>query len=178
MTPATKVSSMTRLLAHVRGQAVAYLALFVALGGTSYAALSLPANSVGTKQIRNGAVTSKKVANGSITPNKLDPRMIGGSVRHWAFVSQDGSVIGGSRGIHVSEGTGGSPYYVTWGDQFPHSCAVIANSPGTEGIAPIADSIGIHVNEPASRNGATVVWVWPYSNGAFVAARFYIMVVC
>jgi hypothetical protein len=33
------------------------IALFVALGGTSYAAFSLPAGSVGTKQLKNGAVT-------------------------------------------------------------------------------------------------------------------------
>lgn len=35
---------------------IAYLALFTALGGTSYAALSLPANSVGSRQIRNHSV--------------------------------------------------------------------------------------------------------------------------
>jgi hypothetical protein len=48
-------------LAHLRSNVVAYLALFVALGGTSYAAFSLPKNSVGTKQLRNGAVTGSKV---------------------------------------------------------------------------------------------------------------------
>jgi hypothetical protein len=41
---------------------VAYLALFVALGGVSYAALTLPANSVGTKQIKNKAVTLGKIS--------------------------------------------------------------------------------------------------------------------
>ena len=46
---------------------VACVALFVALGGTSYAAIKLPANSVGTKQIKNSAVTSVKVKNGSLT---------------------------------------------------------------------------------------------------------------
>jgi hypothetical protein len=40
------------------------IALFVALGGTSYAAFSLPAGSVGTKQIKNGAVTKAKLAHG------------------------------------------------------------------------------------------------------------------
>jgi hypothetical protein len=45
---------------------VALLALFVALGGSSYAALKLPKGSVGTKQIKNGAVTSKKVKNNSL----------------------------------------------------------------------------------------------------------------
>src|SRR5438552_3894324 len=38
-------------------------ALFVALGGTSYAAITtLPANSVGTAQLKNNAVTGKKLA--------------------------------------------------------------------------------------------------------------------
>ena len=41
---------------------VAYAALFVALGGVSYAALKLPANSVGTKQIKNKAVTLGKIS--------------------------------------------------------------------------------------------------------------------
>ena len=40
---------------------VACLALAVALGGTGYAAIVLPANSVGTKQLRNGAVIASKV---------------------------------------------------------------------------------------------------------------------
>lgn len=45
---------------------VATLALFVALGGSAYAAIKLPANSVGTPQLRDGAVVSSKVANGSL----------------------------------------------------------------------------------------------------------------
>lgn len=40
---------------------VACVALAVALGGTSYAAIVLPANSVGTKQLVNGAVVAAKV---------------------------------------------------------------------------------------------------------------------
>jgi hypothetical protein len=48
------------------GNVVATLALFIALGGTSYAALKLPRNSVGNAQIRNDAVTSAKVQNGSL----------------------------------------------------------------------------------------------------------------
>jgi len=41
---------------------VALIALFVALGGTSYAALTLPKNSVGTKQLKDGAVTAAKIS--------------------------------------------------------------------------------------------------------------------
>ena len=42
------------------------LALVVALGGTSYAALHLGKNSVGAKQLKKGAVRSAKVADGSL----------------------------------------------------------------------------------------------------------------
>jgi hypothetical protein len=40
---------------------VAILALIVALGGVSYAASQLPPNSVGTRQLQNGAVTRAKL---------------------------------------------------------------------------------------------------------------------
>ena len=45
---------------------IASIALFAALGGSSYAAISLPAKSVGAKQIRKSAVRSGKVKDGSL----------------------------------------------------------------------------------------------------------------
>jgi collagen triple helix repeat protein len=42
------------------------LALFIALGGVSWAAATLPANSVGKRQLKDNAVTGEKVANGSL----------------------------------------------------------------------------------------------------------------
>jgi hypothetical protein len=45
---------------------VACLALFVALGGASYAATQLPKNSVGSVQIKKDAVTGAKVKDGSL----------------------------------------------------------------------------------------------------------------
>jgi hypothetical protein len=50
---------------------VASLALFVALGGVSYAATALPKGSVGPKQIRAEAVRTGKVADGAVTAAKL-----------------------------------------------------------------------------------------------------------
>jgi hypothetical protein len=50
---------------------VSLIALFVALGGTSYAAIMLPANSVGTKQIKNGAVTAAKISSSSVGTVKV-----------------------------------------------------------------------------------------------------------
>jgi hypothetical protein len=45
---------------------VAYLALFVALGGSSYAAIELSKKSVKAKHIAKNAVTSKKVKDGTL----------------------------------------------------------------------------------------------------------------
>ena len=45
---------------------VSSLALFIALGGVSWAAATLPANSVGKRQLKDNAVTGQKVANGSL----------------------------------------------------------------------------------------------------------------
>ena len=52
---------------------VACIALIVALGGTSYAAVqaSLPKNSVGTKQIKDRAVTGEKVREHTLGASKL-----------------------------------------------------------------------------------------------------------
>jgi hypothetical protein len=45
---------------------MATVAVFLALGGTTYAAFTLPRNSVGTKQLKNGAVTGAKVRRHSL----------------------------------------------------------------------------------------------------------------
>jgi len=51
---------------------ISLIALFVALGGTTYAATSLPKNSVGTKQLKNNAVTGTKIASGAVTASKIN----------------------------------------------------------------------------------------------------------
>jgi hypothetical protein len=57
---------------------VACLALLVALGGTSVAAVSqlVPRNSVGTAQIQFGAVTGAKIRNNTITSTKVRNRSL------------------------------------------------------------------------------------------------------
>lgn len=45
---------------------VAVVALFIALGGASYAAIKIPKNSVGAKQLKKNAITSKKVKDRSL----------------------------------------------------------------------------------------------------------------
>ena len=56
---------------------VACLALIVALGGTSYAAIRLPANSVGTKQLKKGAVTGVKVKSNTLAGKQINESKLG-----------------------------------------------------------------------------------------------------
>ena len=68
-----------RIRAHFQSNVVAYLALFVALGGTTYAATSLPRNSVTTKSIRKGAVTKPKIAKDAVTGAAVKDRSLSGA---------------------------------------------------------------------------------------------------
>ncbi len=82
---------MTRLVNFARHNAIALAALFIALGGTSYAAISLPANSVGARQIKPH----------SISPNKFQRNSIAGYVRDWAKISGIGTVIASRPRAHT-----------------------------------------------------------------------------
>jgi hypothetical protein len=62
-----------RLRAPSPALVIALIALFVALGGSSYAAInSLPKNSVGSKQLKKNAVTGVKIKNGAVTKSKIN----------------------------------------------------------------------------------------------------------
>lgn len=58
------------LLTYLKRHHIGLLALFIALGGTSYAAVKLPKNSVGSTQIKKGAVSESKLSKGVVA--KLD----------------------------------------------------------------------------------------------------------
>lgn len=56
---------------------MATLAVFLVLGGASYAATQLPKNSVGAKQLKKNAVTGAKVKDGSLTGADIDSSSLG-----------------------------------------------------------------------------------------------------
>jgi len=71
---------MTRgFLRFLRGNTIALLALFLALGGTTYAAVSLPANSVGSKQLKKNAVTPAKIKKSAVTNAKIAGNAVTGA---------------------------------------------------------------------------------------------------
>src|SRR5262245_2317890 len=114
---------------------VACIALSVALAGTSYAAIKLPKNSVGTKQLKKNAVVSSKVKNRSLlavdfkagqlpqgppgapgapgAPGQQGPP---GPGARWATVDSSGAIIRQSGGISVVKQQVGG-YVVTFPEE-------------------------------------------------------------
>jgi hypothetical protein len=61
---------------------LAFVALFVAMGGAGYAASKMKTASVKTKNIRSGAVTTDKLADGAVTTPKLAPDAVAPNARN------------------------------------------------------------------------------------------------
>ena len=69
---------------------VASMALFIALGGISYAAVKLPKNSVGSSQIRKNSVTGSKVKNSSLTGSDVkNSSLTGSDVKNSSLTGSD-----------------------------------------------------------------------------------------
>ena len=63
---------MSRIRPHLSySNVVSTLCLFALLGGGAYAALKVPKDSVGTKQLKNNAVKGSKVADGSLAASDI-----------------------------------------------------------------------------------------------------------
>jgi hypothetical protein len=128
---------------------VACVALVVALGGVSYAAAVLPANSVGSAQLQKKAVTASKLKKNAVTARKVK----NGSLLAADF--QAGQLPAGPQGPKGDKGDPGAPgisgYEIVYGADVslapgqidvayvdcPAGKKVIAGSGGSEGNAPI-----------------------------------------
>ena len=72
---------------------VATVALFIAFGGASYAAIKVPKNSVGTKQLKKNAVGPKQLKQGAVGTTQLqDGAVVGAKVADRSLSAAD---IGG-----------------------------------------------------------------------------------
>jgi hypothetical protein len=138
------VIDASRLRHHLRSNAVAYVALFVALGGTgAWAAdkitsADIAKNAVRSKQIKKNAVKTKKIADGAVTADKLADR----ARIQFAYIRDDGplnlaSVHYGSGVTSVSDSVGDNAYTLTF-DRSIVNCVVHAQ-PGYGNPAGSAD---------------------------------------
>ncbi|WP_026909407.1 collagen-like triple helix repeat-containing protein [Patulibacter minatonensis] len=103
------------------------IALFVALGGTSYAAGSLAANSVGSSQIKASAVKTSELASNSVTTAKVKD----GSLKSTDFAAgQLPSGAQGAQGLPGAKGDKGEK-----GDKGDTGTAGTPGTNGTDGVS-------------------------------------------
>jgi hypothetical protein len=165
--PVTKGDhALTRLLNHVRSNAIAYLALFFALGGGgAWAASSLP-RAASTPQARAASA---------------DPEA-GGHIFAWAHVAANGKIQGGSRGVRLWEGAGGTTgrYGITWRRlRISGSCGAVVSpgSAGSDGSPRTAMALIRHA--PFPRGLSSFVFVQTFdAQGHGAPAPFTLEVVC
>lgn len=118
------------------GVVLAIVALFVALGGSSYAAVSLPKGSVGSPQIKQNAVNSKKVLDGSLLAKDFKP----------------GQLPAGPQGAPGPQGPKGDT-----GPQGPQGQQGPAGPQGAPGISGFQVVEGTPVNVDAGRSSQQTV---------------------
>jgi hypothetical protein len=160
---------ITRVVDHARSNMIAYVALvfsILALAGGAYAAWTVPPHSVGALQLRNRSV-------GQI---KLDPRTIGGSVRHWAQVAAEGNIASSSSRARDNGIPRDGDYVITWSDTFSNRCVALATPRATAGV--LSPPSGI-ANTVIGGAHPTVVWVTTYdTHGAPAPVAFSLAVIC
>jgi hypothetical protein len=89
--------------------AISMIALFVALGGASYAAVKIPKNSVGNTQLRKDAVTSAKVKDRSLLATDFKT----GQLPRGATGATGATGAAGASGVTAANGTSGSALGIT-----------------------------------------------------------------
>ncbi|HET9012321.1 MAG TPA: hypothetical protein VFN38_10940 [Gemmatimonadaceae bacterium] len=111
---------MKRITRHLRGNAVAYLALFIALGGTSYAASQLTGDDIRNSSLTGADIASSSVKGGDIVNSSLAGRDVKDKTLTGADVL-DGSLTGAD---------------LKPGEVAPHALfAVVDNDDGTPAVA-------------------------------------------
>jgi hypothetical protein len=145
---------------------LATLALFIALGGASYASLRIPANSVGPKQlkepsvgphqIRADSVGSRKLIDQSINPIDFAPGAV--APRLFAHVSSSG-VLGESHGVESATRVSKGQYAVRF-DRDLHGCVAVASvgfgfGPGVIGAGATAQP-RMNLDNDQNKVGVTV----------------------
>ena len=173
---------------------IACAALAVALGGTGYAAVMLPANSVGTKQLKQGAIVAAKVKPHSLlAENFKDGELPTGATgltgaaganatKYFATVlpnAQGGATLGPTsglapNGIAVLQGTGA--YQLAFSEDVSN-CAVLAGAGGkqsTDGNLPLSGT----VSAETIGGGAVSVQTSNLSGNAATLGSFTVAVFC
>jgi hypothetical protein len=122
--PQTREDSMQKLRRRLTfANVVSCIALFVALGGAAFAAGKLGKNTVGTKQIKNQAVTAAKIKKGTITGTNINLAKLGtvpsasnAATANTATTAATANALSPPEGIHMVGASGEPPFVGGSGD--------------------------------------------------------------
>jgi hypothetical protein len=188
---------MTRLVNRLRARltyanVTATLALFVALGGTGYAAITLPRDSVGSKQVRSNAIRSGDIRNSTIQTRDISKRAraalrgaqgpagpVGpagpGAITERALVSSNGRQVSGTAVATAWSATQPELHQLTFGRDVS-TCAMsatLAAVPGGNVTEPSAGRITV------ASGGGRVVNVKTYDAAGNPAEQpFHLVLAC
>jgi hypothetical protein len=125
---------------------IACLALLLALGGTGYAAIKLPRNSVTTVQVKDFSLLSRDFKRGQLPAGPAGPTgpagaagpagpagTSGSATIKWALVRPDGGIAAQSGGITLAAKPSAGTYILTFG-------SVVTGKPILSSAAYAADS--------------------------------------
>jgi hypothetical protein len=158
--------------------ATSTLALVIALGGTSYAAVALPKNSVGNKQLKTSAVTSSKVEDRTLLSKDFKAGQLPAGQRGLAGAP-------GRKGDAGAPGATGAPGVSGW--ERVHNATGVVNG---------NSSVDVEISCPAGKRvlgggayapGLTLVSSFPGSDTSWIigvrnatagAAGFHYYVIC
>ena len=147
------------IITSIKHNAVALTALFVALSGTSYAAVKLPAGSVGSRELKKEAVTLPKVAPAA-------RRELKGTAGPKGDVGPAGAA--GAAGAQGDAGPGGPPGAA--GDRGPTGADGPAGKNGKDGATGPAGAPATYNRAFIRTNASSGTQFRPLDNGKFIWA--------
>jgi hypothetical protein len=112
---------------------IACVALFIALGGVSVAAVVLAPNSVGTSQLKDNAVTSPKVKDGTLLRADFKAGQL--SAARWALVRPDGTIVAQSGGISLTARPSNGNYVLDFGSSVAGKLIYVSSALANDAVA-------------------------------------------
>ena len=181
------------------GTVLAAIALFLALGGVSYAATTLPRNSVTTIQVRDHSLLAKDFARGQIPRGPVGPAGPAGpagpvgpagpagaagsaAASKWVLVNPNGSIAAQSGGISITTHTTGE-YIVNFGSAVDSKLILaspgLANDSGPRGDVVAGPCGGTATGQTCTTGNDTshvLVHTYNAANAALADHSFYLAV--
>jgi len=169
---------------------LAGIALFLALGGVSYAATALPRNSVTTVQVKDHSLLAKDFKRGQLPRGPAGPTGPAGpagpagsaAASKWVLVNPNGSIAAQSGGISITTHTTGE-YIVNFGSAVDSKLILaspgLANDGGARGDVVAGPCGGTATGQTCTTGNDTshvVVHTYNAANAALADHSFYVAV--